>query len=80
MLAVIDNINKPNSINTLYEDIENKIYNTKNKIKYDIILHNLTPIKYKNMKFLVTSLNGLEHLFLDKICFERNRNSFEVRS
>ncbi len=66
MLAVIDNINKPNSINTLYEDIENKIYNTKNKIKYDIILHNLTPIKYKNMKFLVTSLNGLEHLFLDK--------------
>jgi hypothetical protein len=66
MLAVIDNVNIPNSINSLYEDIENKIYNIENKIKYQIILHNLTPIKYKNMKFLVTSFNGLEHLFLDK--------------
>jgi hypothetical protein len=66
MLAVIDNINKSKSINTLYEDIENKIYKKKSEIKYDIILHNLTPIKYKDMKFLVTSLNGLEHLFLDK--------------
>lgn len=66
MLAIIDNINRPNSINTLYEDIENKIYNTESKIKYQIILHNLTPIKYKNMKFLVTSFNGLEHLFLEK--------------
>lgn len=66
MLAIIDNINRPNSINTLYEDIENKIYNTESKIKYQIILHNLTPIKYKNKKFLVTSFNGLEHLFLEK--------------
>jgi hypothetical protein len=66
MLGIINNINKPNSINTLYEDIQNKIYNSESEVKSQILIHNLTPIKYKNMKLLVTSFNGLEHLFLEK--------------
>ncbi len=66
MLGVIENITRPNSINTFYEDIKNKIYNLESEKKSQILIHNLTPIKYKNMKFLVTSLNGLEHLFLEK--------------
>ena len=72
MIAVFDNLCPPNSIYTIYENLDNKINftNTLSGLKYNEILsikiHNFTSIMYNGIKFLLTSFKGLEHLFLDK--------------
>ena len=65
MLAIFDNNLTFNSIFTIYDYLDKKINNIK-ETQPLIKIYNLTPIIYKNMKFLVTSFLGLEHLFLEK--------------
>lgn len=65
MLAVFDNLYPPNSIFTIYENLDNKINYPNNEI-LSIKINNFTPIMYNGIKFLLTSFIGLEHMFLDK--------------
>ena len=73
MLAVFDNLYPPNSIFTIYENLDNKInypnnilLGLKNNEILSIKINNFTPIMYNGIKFLLTSFIGLEHMFLDK--------------
>jgi len=65
MLAVFDNLCFTNSIYTIYDNLDRKINHPKDNIE-SIKINNFTPIMYNGMKFLMTSFNGLEHLFLNK--------------
>jgi hypothetical protein len=60
MLAVFNNLF------TVYDNLKNKIYNYKNIEIPNIKVYNFIPIIYNKKKFLLTSLEGLENLFLDK--------------
>jgi hypothetical protein len=66
MLAIFDNLHPPNSLCTIYDNLKNKINNSKDYNPSYIKVHNLTPIMYNQTKLLLTSFMDLEHLFLDK--------------
>ena len=66
MLAVFNNLFSQNSLFTIYDNLKNKIYNYKNLEIPHIKVYNFIPIIYNKKKFLLTSLEGLENLFLDK--------------
>ena len=66
MLAIIDNSLPSNSIFTIYDNLKNKINNSKDEEIPLIKIYNFTPIMYHGKKFLLTSFMGLEHLFLEK--------------
>jgi hypothetical protein len=65
MLAVFDNLCPPNSINNIYDYLDNKINFPCDEI-LSIKIYNFTPIIYNGIKLLLTTFLGLEHLFLDK--------------
>jgi hypothetical protein len=65
MLAVFDNLYPKNSIYNIYDNLNNKINFPKDTI-WPIKINNFTPIMYNGIKLLLTGLNGLEHLFLNK--------------
>jgi len=65
MLGIFDNLFPQNSIYTIYDYLDNKINNPCDEI-LSIKIYNFTPIIYNGVKFLITTLLGLEHLFLDK--------------
>jgi hypothetical protein len=66
MLGIFDSLCPPNSLYTIYDNLKNKIYKLKDAELSQIKVHNFTPIMYNQTKFLLTSLLGLEHLFLNK--------------
>jgi hypothetical protein len=66
MLGIFDNLCPPNSLYTFYDDLKKNINKLKDVELTHIKVHNFTPIMYNQTKFLLTSLLGLEHLFLNK--------------
>jgi len=64
MLGIVDNLHNDFLCN-IYEKIDNRI-NKSDDTKSSVKIINFTPIIYNGKKFLITSLFGLEHLFLNK--------------
>ncbi len=64
-----------------YDIIKQNLYGFDNNIKK--ITHKFTAIKYKNLSFIITSLNGLDGIFfeqnLDKIDIELNYNNKNIK-